>query len=198
LRDRRDGGDRARDDQFRRKRRTQRSRTLVRGTEGQVFAVEPEAIEEEGPERQCRVRRFDVELAAEPAHRHLERLRAAVRPERERLAVENGIVQRKRSYRLDNVRNRAGHVIEAPREDAHLVGRFVHLHAGSVQLELENGLAEFLQRLVGTLYGAGQHRPDRAEQLDREAGERRGTSGQRCLRHRGEVARDHHRPPDVV
>jgi hypothetical protein len=53
------------------------------------LAVAQQAIEEEHRERQLPPHRLDLQLAAEPPHRDLERMRRAVGPQCNRLAVEN-------------------------------------------------------------------------------------------------------------
>ena len=58
----------------------------------EVVAVHVQAVEEERGERQ-RIRRD--RLRAEAAHRHLERLRAAVVAKRDRLAVEHDLPRRR-------------------------------------------------------------------------------------------------------
>ena len=54
-----------------------------------------QAIEEVRRERQLGAHALDVELAAEAAHRHLERLRRAVGGERDGLAVEDQLLRGK-------------------------------------------------------------------------------------------------------
>ena len=81
-------------------------------------AVEVQAVEEVDRERQLGAHARDVELAAEAAHRHLERLRRAAGGERDRLAVEDQLARRQRLQRLDDLGHRRGDVVQAARVDA--------------------------------------------------------------------------------
>jgi hypothetical protein len=72
-----------------RNRLRQRRVALHRRRTGQRPRAETQAIEEENRERQRRLHRRDVERAAETAHRHLEGLRPAVRPQAQRLSIED-------------------------------------------------------------------------------------------------------------
>ena len=65
-----------------------------------------EEIEEVGLERQLGAHRVDVELASEPAHGDLERVRAAVVAQRDRLAVEDDALGGKRERGLDHLGDR--------------------------------------------------------------------------------------------
>ena len=88
------GGDEARDHE-RRRQRARRARRSARARAARAASAPSrvQAIEEVDRERQLGAHALDVELAAEAAHRHLERLRRAVGGERDRLAVEDQLVR---------------------------------------------------------------------------------------------------------
>ena len=71
---------------------------------------------------------------------------AGRRRERDHLAVEHEHSERERAHRLHDLGHAVGHVGEVPREDAHLVALAVHLQARAVELPLDGGLAEPLER----------------------------------------------------
>ena len=158
--------------------------------------VEVHEIEEVGRQRQRRAQTIDVQSPAEPLHRHLEGLGRAVRAERDDLAVEHQLAGRQGAHDLDDLGHRRRDVAQLPREDAHVVTGLVDLDACAVHFQL--------QRRVGAQLGEGgfdvigrvrEHRLDRTEQLQREAGRvrrcaiRQGRGG-----NRGQVARPASRP----
>ena len=71
-----------------------------------VVAVAVQTIEEDRRQRQLGAQCVDVEPATEPAHRHLERLRPAVRPQREHFAIEHEPFGRQRAHELERPRAR--------------------------------------------------------------------------------------------
>ena len=105
-----------------------------------------QAIEEVHRERQLGAHALDVELAAEAAHRHLERQRRAVGGERDGLAVEDQLLRGQRLQRLDDLGRRRGDVLQRARVDLDLAARLVHLHARAVDLPFERRGAELGHR----------------------------------------------------
>ena len=172
--------DQARDDERRRHRVGERVEALVRRPVHERHAVAVQAIEEEHRERQLGAHARDVELAAEAAHRHLERLRRTARGERDRFAVEDQLARRQVAHRLDDLGHRGRHVVQGARVDPDLVAGLVHLHAGAVDLPFEGGGAEQRERRGDVVGRLREHRLQRAEQRDREA--RRGPPRLRSAR----------------
>jgi hypothetical protein len=184
-------GDEPRYQQVRRQRRGQRGEALARRLRGQVGAVQVQAVEEVDRQRQLGTEPLDVELAAETAHRHLERLRCAARAEHDRLAVDDQLARCERTHRIDQLRHGRGHVVEVARVDAHLVAGLVHLHARAVELPFERGRAERGERRSHVVGRRGQHRLHRLQQADREAGEPGRAVAERRCGDSLEPARDH-------
>jgi hypothetical protein len=100
--------------------RGERIEALLRRPIEQRRAVDVQAIEEVDRERQLGAHALDVELAAEAAHRHLERQRRAVGGERDGLAVEDQLVRGQRMQRLDDLGRRRGDVLQRARVDLDL------------------------------------------------------------------------------
>ena len=75
--------------------------------------------------------------------------RAAVRPQRERLALEHQLADGQRARPLDDLGDALGHVLQLAREDPHLVAGAVHLQPRAVELVLEGRLAQARERLFG-------------------------------------------------
>src|SRR5439155_26473049 len=70
--------------------------------------ADQQAVEEAGAERHLAAHLVDVELAAEPPHGVLERLRPAVGAERDRLPVEDGLAGGEAAPPLDHLGQRVG------------------------------------------------------------------------------------------
>ena len=130
-------------------------------------------VEEEGGQGELAAQAVDVELAAEAAHGDLEGERRAVRPQGDRLAVEQELARGQGLDRLDQLGHGRGDVVAAAGVDADLVPRLVDLDAGAVELELEGRLAEPLERLGDVLRRLREHRLEGPEELEVEAGEAR-------------------------
>ena len=90
----------------------------------------------------------DVRRPAESAHRDLKRMRPPVRTKRDDLAVENQLAGRQRADELDDFRHRVGDVTQGPREHADLVAGLVHLNARAIQLVLQRGVVQTVERRV--------------------------------------------------
>src|SRR5439155_11941016 len=105
-------------------------------------ALGVEQIEEEWRERQLGAHARDLELPAEPAHGHLKRQRPAIRPESDRLTVEDGVREWQASRRFDDLGHGASHIVQLTRVDPHLVALLVDLNARAVELVLERRLTE--------------------------------------------------------
>ena len=82
----------------------ERGEALAGRAVGQALALQPQAVEEEGAQRQLGARALDVQLAAEAAHRDLERLRPAGGGEGEHLAVEDQLAGGQGARELDRPR----------------------------------------------------------------------------------------------
>ncbi len=139
----------------------------------EVFAVGVQAIEREQRQRQRTLEARDVELAAEPPHRVLERPRAALGRQREHLAVEDRSARRQRRDRALDLRHARRDVAPCPRKHAHAAVAFVDLHARAVELVLEHGLAMSRQRAVDVFRRAREHRRQRLVERQPKALERR-------------------------
>ena len=100
---------------------TERCDPLAPGPVEERLAPQRQRIKEQAAQRQLHAHRLDVELAPEAAHRDLERLRPPVRPERDRLAVDDQLRRWQRSDDLDHLRHRAGHLVELAGEHPDLV-----------------------------------------------------------------------------
>ena len=122
-----------------REHRLERREPLSGGAVEQVVAVEVEAVEEDRRERDRPSQLVDVELAAEAAHRHLERPWPAAVVERDRLAVEDEGFDRELPNRLDELGHAGGDVGQVARVDAHVAGEPVHLDSRAVELPFDGG-----------------------------------------------------------
>ena len=139
----------------------QRLEPLTRDALRQVDAVAQQTIEIERAHRQFLLQARDIELAAESPHRDLEGVRSTARRERDRLAVEHELLRAHRARRVGDLRNRRGHVVEASREDAHVVALLVDLDPRAVHLPLERDVArEVRQRFVDVGRHLREHRLD--------------------------------------
>ncbi len=142
--------------------------------------------------------RVDVELAAEAAHGDLEGERGAVRPQGDRLAVEEELARGERLDGLDQLRHGWGDLVAAAGVDADLVPRLVDLDAGAVELQLQRRLAEAVERLGDVPRRLGEHRLEGAEELEMEAGEAGPPLGEDGARHLRQLAGEHERPAHLV
>ena len=117
-------------------------------------------------ERQALAHRADVELASEPPHGDLERLRPAVGAQRDGLAVEDRLAHGQRpatastisgTAAVTSLRRRLNTRTSAP--------ALCDLHAGAIELVFERGATERAERVGEILGGLRQHRLDRPEEL---------------------------------
>jgi len=133
-------GDEARDDGVARHHRVQRPEPFRRGGVDEVAAVEVEDVEEVRGERHALAQGCRV-----PAHRPrpglLEGAGAAVRPECDRLAVEDDGAHVQGADRLHHLGHPVGDVVERAREDDDVVARPVRLDADPVDLAVDGDLA---------------------------------------------------------
>jgi hypothetical protein len=123
-------------------------------------------------------------------------MRRAARLQRDRLAVENELGDAARSHGLDDLGRGRGHVVAIAREDPDVVAGLVDLHACAIQLPLERGGAERLQRGSDIGGGLGEHRRHRLHQRQRELREAGCAFGQNGERDGNDAVRDHRRLPD--
>src|SRR4051794_12354244 len=79
----------------------------------QLFAVDQESVEKERVERKLAPQRFDGKLAAEAAHRRLERRWPPALCEGDGFAVEDELPGGQCEGRFYDLRNTRGHVVEA-------------------------------------------------------------------------------------
>ena len=155
-----------------------------------------DAVEEERREREL-ARPVAFERRAEPAHRDLERVRAAVLPECDHLAVEHDGFQRETEHRLDDLRDALGHLGEAARVGAHLVAPPVHLDARPVELPFDHRGLDAPERLGDADRRLREHRLHGAEELEPEPGEAGRALGEGGVRHLVQAARQHRRATHV-
>jgi hypothetical protein len=163
----------------------------------EVLALEVQHVEEERGEGEVRQEPLHVELPPEPAHRHLERLRRPVGPERDRLAVEHERRRRRRPRERHHLRDGGRHLPERSREDPDPVAVPVHLHPRAVELPLEGGLAERREGLRRIRRALGEHRRDRLADPEPEPREPRRALAERGHRDRREGAGEHRGAPDL-
>ena len=105
-------------------------------------------------QRQLGAQPLDVELAAEAAHRDLER-HAARRRRASAIASPSRISSRAGSARTASTTSGTarGDVVERARVDAHVVARLVHLHARAVELPFERRRSPSSRQRVGDVVG---------------------------------------------
>src|SRR5262249_13030613 len=132
-------GDETGDDRGAGQERSERGKALVLRAIDERMAVEVEAVEEIGAERQAFSHRRHVELAAEAAHGDLERVRYPIATEGNGLAVEDQACVRQRADGLDDLGSSAGHIVELAREDADVAPGLVDLYARAVEFVFEAG-----------------------------------------------------------
>ena len=142
----------------------------------QVAAVEVEQVEEERAEQHALVGR----VAAEAAHRVLERARPAVVVQGQGLPVEDGGAARQGPHALDELGDAVGDLAQGARPHPDVVAVAVHLDAGAVELVLDGDVgAEVGQRGVQRGAGAGEHGPHRPADLEPHRVQRLDAAGQR-------------------
>jgi len=151
-------------------------------------------VEEERRQRHGLAQGVDVAAARCAARRLLERPRAAVRAQRDGLAVEDDRAERQRPHGLDDLRHALSDRIERAGEHGDVVAVAVHLDADAVELPLDRGRLDLLQRGLQRRRGLGEHRLHRAPDLQPEAGESCGALRDGGLGDGGQVAREHGRP----
>jgi hypothetical protein len=159
----------------------------------QVVAVEVQDVEEERVELVALVPFAGAEARAGD----LEGLGPAVVAQRDRLAVEHDRPGGERAGRRDDLGQARGDLVERAREDRDVVAVAVHLHAGAVHLPLDRRGRRLLHRRRDVRRRAGEHRRDRAADLEPQRGEPAGAVGERDPRDLGEVAVHRERPPHV-
>ncbi len=108
-----------------------------------------------------------------------------------------GLPHGQRPRPLHDLGHAGRHVLELPREDAHLVARAVDLEPRAVELVLERRLAEALERLFRVAGGARQHRRHRGQEAQREATEAGRTLLERRAGQLPDARRVHRGPPHV-
>ena len=163
----------------------------------EVLPVDVEAVEEHRRQRHLRAERIDVELAAEPAHRHLE---GCGRP-----SGSSAIASPSRTIGLDREREDGrddlGHAVGDVREVAgvrpDLCAEPVHLDPCPVELPLHDGRADALDRLPRALRRLREHRLQGPEHLEPEPCEPGAAVGERRGGDRAEVAGEHERAPHL-
>ena len=162
---------------------------LTRRAIEQILAVDVHDVEEEGRES-CLGSTRAVRPAPEAAHGGLEAVRRPVVAERDRLSVEDRRVDRKAEHDLDHLWHAVRHVGEAPRERSHVATASMHLQAGAVELPLDRRRTEAFECALEVVRRLREHRLDRAQDLEREPGQRP------AHRHRGQLRqRRGGRPP---
>ena len=124
-------------------------------------------------------------------------MRAAVGPERDRLALQHHLARRQRAGPLHHLRHAPGDVLEVAREHADLVAGLVELDARPVELVLERGRPETFERGPHVLRRARQHGRDGRQQAQREARQSRSTFLQRHARDFADAAGIHRGLPNV-
>ncbi len=157
----------------------------------EVLAVDVEDVEEPRLEHGGPLR-----LGAEPGHGVLERSRAAVLVERQRLAVEDEPVGREGPDDLDDLGHPVGDLGEAARVDVDVVAVAVDLDASAVELVLDGGLAGDGERRRGVGGGGGEHRQDRGPDGQADLLQGVGATGEGEPGGLAEVAAEHDRPAE--
>ena len=169
---------------------------VVRECIHERLAIEKQRIEEHRRDRQILLQALDVELAAEAPHRDLKRVWAAVRPQRDRFAVEHNLARRHRAHNRHDFGHGDRDVAQVPRVDLHLVADLVDLNARAVELVFERGLAQRGERLADAGRRIGQHRLHWLKWAEDELGKRSVAVDDRGPRDRREIAGEHRRASD--
>ncbi len=160
-------------------------------------AVEIEDVEDEQGHRELVPHPLDIEPAAEAPHGGLEGQGTAVGPERDRLALDDEFRCRESPRRLHQLRDRAGHLVEASGVDPDLVAPPVDLDPGPVELVLHGRLAQLGESLVYVFGTAGKHRQYRLKECHGELGQPLRSAAQRRGGHGRQVSRHHDRTPHL-
>ena len=147
----------------------ERLEPVTRGPVDQILAVQMQAVEEERGQRHRLAQLRDVHPAPEPAHRLLEGTRPLVRPQGDRLSVQDDRLDLERADGLDDLGHAIGDVGEVPRERADFVAEPVHLQPRAVELPLDPGGADARQRALEVVARLREHRLDRAKHREPEA-----------------------------
>src|SRR4051812_33326071 len=114
------------------------------------------------------------------------------------LAVEEDLARGEGLDGLDQLGHGSRDLVAAAGVDADLVPRLVDLDAGAVELELQRGLAQTVERLGDVPRRLREHRLERPEELEPEAREPGPALGQHGPRHLRQPARQHERPAHLV
>ena len=169
---------------------------LGAGAVEQVLAVDVQHVEEQRRERRvASARRAPKRLAVTWNGSGRPSGRSAIAS-----PSSTAVARRQRERRLDDLGHARGDVVEAAREDAHLVAAAVDLHARAVELPLDRRRAGPLERRVDVVAAARRAsaasggRPRSPTARERLA--RRSVSAAR--RHGAEVAAQHQRAPHRV
>ena len=167
----------------------------------ELLSVEVQGVEHEQGQRCLGPDLVDVDARPDPARGLLERTRPPSFAQRDRLTVEDNAAHRQAQHDVDELRHPAGDVVESAGEDAYglaVVAPAVDLHAYAVDLPLERGLTELVERGCHRLRCLREHRLHRSADLEPELGQSLGARGQRRRSHRAELSTQHHSAPDVV
>ena len=123
---------------------------------------------------------------------HLERFGSAVSPHGEDLAIEHRSADVQPGEGLDHLREAVGDLLESPGEEAHLTLVDVCLQADPVQLGLDEHLAaQAGQGSSDIRRGPGEHRPERAPDLEGERLESGDSALQSRARHGSGMPGEH-------
>ena len=160
----------------------------------QVVTVDVKTVEEECGEWPRGLHRWSC-LRPESAHRHLERLGSSVVTECDRLAVEHDRRDIERAKRSDDLRHPLGDVGEVAGEYTHVVVHTVCLDTRAVELPLDSGTTQLLERAGHVLGGLSQHGRDRPQRRQPEASQAVDALAHGDRRDRRQVAGEHRRTP---
>ncbi len=138
------------------------------------------------PKAVVRLARLDVDGAAEPRCRYLEPVRPAVRAQRDGLAVGDEVGDRQGQRRLDHLGQPGGDVVEAAGVDRRRRrrARWICTRAPSSLASKIAVAAESFERVVDAGRGLGEHRADRAPDLQGESASAAAPAGQAPPRRR--------------
>ena len=150
-----------RDAQLGRKPLVEPLQSLTRRQVDKIFAVQMEDVEEERRERNLAPEPRPVRPAPEAAHRHLERPRATVRAESDRLAVEDRRPRIQCQHGLDDLGHAIRDLRKIAREHPHVVSRPVDLDARPVELPLDDRRGDAVEGGCDVGGGLRQHRLQR-------------------------------------
>ena len=163
----------------------------------QVHPVDVQGVEQKQRQRRPRLPGGRV-ARSDPRRSDLKRKRSPAFRERDRLPVGDEVPSRQATYVVHDLGQSCGHVVKRASKQADVRSTAMDLHAGAVELPFHPGLAtEPGQRFLRTFRGLGEHRPDRAADLQPEVGEGRTASGQRRGGDGRKIAPKHRRPAHV-